>query len=70
MYDGVVADGAHFADDSGKAGITVHHHAFLNIGAAPDADRLVIAAQRCAEPDADILAERDRAMTLASGATQ
>ncbi len=59
MHDSVVANGAHFADRCGKAGIAVNHHAFLNIGAAPDDDRLIVSTQRCTEPDADVFAERD-----------
>jgi len=51
----MVADGAHLTDRRGIAGIAVHHHAFLNVCAAANADRLIIAAQRRAKPDADIL---------------
>ncbi|MNL70457.1 hypothetical protein D3C87_1954630 [compost metagenome] len=63
----MVADGAHFADRGGKTEIAVNHHAVLNIGAATDADWIIIAAQRRAEPDADILGKYHRANDIRIG---
>src|SRR5690606_7642174 len=42
-----------------KAQVVVDHHAFLDVGAGTEHDRLVVAAQHGAEPDTDILADMD-----------
>src|SRR6185437_6550898 len=55
----IVADGAFLADREGRAHVDVQRARFLNVGARAYIDRLVVATQDRAEPDADVEAEPD-----------
>ena len=52
-----MADGAVFADLEGIADVGVQNASLLNVAARADPDRLIIAAQGRAEPDADVFAQ-------------
>ena len=47
--------------ETGKPRIGMHHHAFLDIAPTADDNRLVVAAQHRAEPDAYLLGDLDLA---------
>src|SRR5215204_5357694 len=59
VQDGLVADGAVLADHHGEARIRVQDRAVLDVRARADVDKLVVAAQDGAEPDAGVLTEAD-----------
>ena len=70
VQDRTMADGAAAADRYRAAGVGVDDRKLLEVALGANDDRLAIAAQDRAEPDADVLAELTPPITLASGAIQ
>src|SRR5262249_13388663 len=59
MHDGAMSDGAAAADRDWAAGVGVDDRQLLQIALRADDDRLAVAAQDRAEPNANVLAELD-----------